>query len=240
MDPTEQWRTRVPAVAPPPALGQHVLDSLRRLVIVGDIEPGTHLVESQLSATFSVSRGPVRDALRRLEAEGLVESRRRGVFVIGLTVEDVEELYSLRQMIEGQAVRRCLTAAGPDWRGAQAALAVMQAAAGSGDITAFAAADLDFHSCFYVVAGHRRLQAVWEQYRPTFADMLAVTNTRDHDLAPTAADHADLLAAVVGRREAEALSLLATHIDGSRERMFAALAAIDSARADGARTRAPA
>lgn len=225
MEQTQHWRDAVPAVAPPPALGQHVLDSLRRLIIVGEIAPATHLVEAQLSRTFDVSRGPIRDALRQLEAEGLVESRRRGVFVIGLTVDDVEELYSLRHVIERHAVQRCVRRddTGVDWAPARAALSAMQDAAATGDVDTFARADLDFHECFYRVAAHRRLHSVWMQYRPTFADMLSVTNTRDRDLAPTAADHVDLLDAVVERRESDALDLLRAHIDGSLTRMLEAL-----------------
>lgn len=75
------------------ALGLHVLSSLRRLIITGEIATGTHLIEAQLSESYAVSRGPVHDALKKLETEGLVESRRHGVFISGLSVDDIEELY---------------------------------------------------------------------------------------------------------------------------------------------------
>src|SRR5690606_30995658 len=65
------------------SLGAEVAQTLRRLIISGQLAPGTHLVEAALAERFEVSRGPIRDALRVVEAEGLVESRRRGVFVIG-------------------------------------------------------------------------------------------------------------------------------------------------------------
>lgn len=222
---SSHWRAAVPAVLPAPALGVHVLESLRRLIITGKIAPSTHLVEAQLSESYAVSRGPVREALRQLEAEGLVESRRRGVFVIGLSVDDIEELYSLRQVIEREAVLRCVQAETDlDWTPAREALAAMAATAERGEVLAFAGADLDFHSAFYSLSAHRRLESIWQQYRPTFADMISVTNTMDRDLGPTVRDHADLLEAVVDRRLEESLARLYAHIQGSRRRMLAAYA----------------
>ena len=216
------WQASVDGIRPTPALGSHVLERLRRLIIVGELQPGTHLVESQLSETFDVSRGPIRDALRQLETEGLVEPRRRGVFVIGLTVQDIEELYSLRQLLEAEAVRSCMAGPAPSHATARAALERMKAAAAAGDSHAFAVADLAFHTSFYRSCGHRRLENVWQQYRPTFADMLSVTNAEDRDLQPTCQDHIDLLALVTGGDETVALATLREHIDGSRRRMLTA------------------
>ncbi|WP_298993085.1 GntR family transcriptional regulator [uncultured Pseudokineococcus sp.] len=211
----------MPVAAPPKALGVHVQDSLRRMIVTGGIAVGTHLVEAQLSEAYDVSRGPVRDALRQLEAEGLVASRRRGVFVVGLTEDDIEELYSLRQLVEQKAVALCLQPGERDWSSSRAALALMRRAADAGDPALFAEADLAFHDTFYDVAGHRRLAAVWQQHRPVFADMLAVTNTSTRDLQPVYDDHVDLLAAVVERRD-DALPIVEEHIDGARRRMLAA------------------
>lgn len=225
--PAAHWSDGLPSLRPAPALGLHVLGSLRRLIITGEIAAGTHLVEAQLSDSYDVSRGPVRDALKKLETEGLVESRRRGVYVIGLSVDDIQELYSLRHLLEGEAVSRCVrTPVEPDWTAARAALADMARTGRSGDVLGFAEADLDFHSAFYVQAGHRRLDSVWQQYRPTFADMLAVTNTVDRDLGPTVQDHVDLLDAVAGRRLEESLERLARHVEGSLARMLTAYARV--------------
>lgn len=205
-------------IRPAPALGQHVVDHLRRLIITRQIRAGTHLVEKQLSESFDVSRGPVRDALRQLETEGLVESRRRGVFVIGLGEDDLRELYGLRQLLEAEAVRLCIEEAA-DLEQPAAALERMAAAAEAQDPAAFARADLDFHSSFYRLSGHRRLSAIWAQYRPTFADMLSVTNTVDRDLGPVHQDHVHLLELVRRGDLDEVLPVLREHIDGSHQRM---------------------
>ena len=72
------------------ALGNQVAQRLRELIITRELLPGSHLVEDSLASRFDVSRGPIRDALRILEAEGLVASRRRGIFIVGITLADIE------------------------------------------------------------------------------------------------------------------------------------------------------
>ena len=207
-------------IAPPVALGVHVTDRLRREIVSGQIPPGTHLVEGRLSELFGVSRGPVRDSLRQLESEGLVEARRRGVYVRGMSLEDIDELYSLRTMLEREALRLAMAREPSDWSAAQRSLEVMTEAAGRGDVEAFAHADLEFHTAFYRSAGHRRLGAVWAQYKPTFAAMLSVTNAQDaRDLRPTLSDHVRLLDALAAKDHGTVLDLLAEHIEGSRQRM---------------------
>lgn len=205
-------------------LGDRVAHELRVLIVSGALAPGTHLVEGPLADQFDVSRGPVRDALRRLEAEGLVESRRRGVFVKGLSAEDVDELYSLRETLEAMALRLTMRrTAEADWSVAERCVAEMRQAADAADAREFARADLEFHSQFYVLSGHRRLTAVWEQYRPTFAVMLGVTNAQDRDLHPSAQAHADLLTAIREGSAAQTELLLSEHLLGSCNRLREAM-----------------
>lgn len=206
-------------------LGEQLLEQLRALIVRGELAPGQHLVEGWVAENFGVSRGPVRDALRQLELEGLVETRRRGVFVRGLTDVDLVELYSLRGALEGLAFRGAHARRGKaDWTPVEEALSRMRAAAEASDPATFAAADLDFHSALYVVAGNKRLAATWAMHRPIFAAMLDVTNTRDRDLRPIASDHAELADALRFGTLEYALAHLVQHLDGSCERMRAALA----------------
>lgn len=216
------WTAPVASVPSAPKLGEHVAHELRHAIISGSLGHGTHLVEARLSQMFDVSRGPVRDALQRLTEEGLLESRRRGTYVRGLSLEDIEELYSLRKLIERDALERCMRVAEPEFDPAHRALEAMRSALEGGSAGEFAKADLDFHSAFYSIAGHGRIESIWLQYRPTFAGMLEVTNAEDRDLAPTFHDHEILLEAVIARREDEALALLEGHLEGSRRRMLSA------------------
>lgn len=205
-------------------LGERVAHELRVLMISGQLAPGVHLVEGTLAEQFDVSRGPVRDALRLLEAEGLVESRRRGVFVKGLDAADVGELYSLRESLESLALRLAMaTARDSDWAVARRRVTEMRDAAGKADPPGFARADLDFHTQFYLLSGHRRLTAVWAQYRPTFAVLLDITNAQDRDLRSSAQAHADLLDVAVSGDPDAAVALLADHLRGACDRLRGAL-----------------
>ncbi|MGP5129748.1 GntR family transcriptional regulator [Brachybacterium tyrofermentans] len=214
------WSAPVALAPSAPKLGEHVAQELRRAIISGALAHDTHLVESRLSEMFGVSRGPVRDALTRLSEEGLVESRRRGTYVRGLSIDDIEELYSLRQLIETDAVLRCIDTPDADFTPAKDALERMREALSNGDASTFAQADLGFHSSFYTVAGHRRIEAIWLQYRPTFAGMLEVTNAQDDNLTPTMEDHDVLLDSVIAGDRSKALDLLGEHLEGSRRRML--------------------
>jgi GntR family transcriptional regulator of gluconate operon len=206
------------------SLGDRLAHALRVQIITGTLSPGTHLVEDSLAETFDVSRGPVRDALKQLETEGLLESRRRGVFVKGLTARDVDELYSLRETLETMALKLAIARAKPaEWTRAAEYLTELRRSADQADARAFAGYDLDFHTQFYLLSGHRRLADVWEQYRPTFAVMLSVTTAQDDDLHPSAEAHADLLAAIHRGDAAAAAAMLADHLLGSGNRLRTAM-----------------
>lgn len=79
---------------------------LKKAIFDGRIKEGEHLVENKIAEKMNVSRTPVREALRQLEAEGLVVNiPRRGAIVRGITMKDAEEIYDLREVLEGLGAR---------------------------------------------------------------------------------------------------------------------------------------
>jgi DNA-binding GntR family transcriptional regulator len=85
------------------------LDGLRRAIVTGDLRPGQRVLQEEIAASLGVSTAPVREALRVLQQEGQVSYQpRRGYFVTELRVEDLEEIYELRQVLEERAARRAL------------------------------------------------------------------------------------------------------------------------------------
>lgn len=85
-------------------------DALRKMINNGSLQDGERLVERDLASHFSVSRIPLREAIRQLERDGLVETfRNRGAIVKTLSVEDIDEIYSLRALLEGEAVFQSVT-----------------------------------------------------------------------------------------------------------------------------------
>jgi GntR family transcriptional regulator of gluconate operon len=181
---------------------------LRRAILSGELEPGTHLVESMLSERFQVSRAPIREALRALEGEDLVESRRRGVFVKTLTKQDVWELYNLRAMLEGAAVELAVSRFGEaDIAALRRHLERMADAAAKGGTREFAEADMRFHTEFFERAGHRRLLRVWQSFSETYRVILEITDAGNPDLEGVVADHRAILDAIERRDVDEARRL---------------------------------
>ncbi|GAA3023213.1 GntR family transcriptional regulator [Streptosporangium longisporum] len=89
-----------------------VVDDLRGLILAGQYVPGDRLGEAELAETLGVSRTPVREALRRLQAEGLVEiAANRGARVVEYPREDLETIFELRARIEGLAARQAAAVA---------------------------------------------------------------------------------------------------------------------------------
>ncbi|UJP09737.1 GntR family transcriptional regulator [Microbacterium sp. KUDC0406] len=191
----------------------------------GDLAPGERITEEALAEEFAVSRGPVRDALTQLSFEKLVRIQRpRGVFVVGLTNDDVDQLYSLRGALEQLALSRAVRVEDDArWRAMAAAVQRMADAADAGDHAAFVAADLDFHSQIYVLADHPRLEGAWNQYLPTFTALLDVTINHDADLHDSAGDHVLLMDVMRSGDPDEAAAVLTAHLDGARDRMLSEL-----------------
>jgi len=91
-----------------------VTTALRDAILSGELRPGDRLLQEQLAEQLRVSRIPLRDALRRLEAEGLVTmGPRRGAEVASLTTADVSEIYEIRIALESELMRSAVAALGP-------------------------------------------------------------------------------------------------------------------------------
>ena len=116
--PARQRRAR--GTTAPPAHGATVafiVERLREDIWAGRLEPGSRLIESDLTARFAVSRGPVREGLRRLSADGLIEHRpHRGAVVRRLTEREIRELFLIRIEMEALAARLAALADAPQRR----------------------------------------------------------------------------------------------------------------------------
>jgi DNA-binding GntR family transcriptional regulator len=137
-----------------------VADRIRTAIMRGTFGPGTQLGEVDLASRLGVSRGPLREAMQRLVAEGLLRSERhRGLFVRELGADDVRDVYIARTAVERAAA--LLVVAGDRSAAAQrltGALAAMEAAARAGDPVALADADHDFHAELVAASGSPRLR----------------------------------------------------------------------------------
>ena len=86
-----------------------VFDALRRAIIIGELDDGAALRQDDIAKAFNTSRIPVREAIARLEQLGLVETRRyKGAVVAAISIEDIDEIFDLRAIVESDAIRRSI------------------------------------------------------------------------------------------------------------------------------------
>lgn len=140
------------------------LSVIRESILTGALRPGQQLVQAEIAAQMNISRAPIREALRQLEEEGLVESTPyRGTFVSSVTTRDIVELYSLRGTLESMAARLLIShKRDSDVEELEAILARMMEAADTGDRQALNVADIEFHTLLCVLSDHRHLIRSWK------------------------------------------------------------------------------
>ncbi|MDQ0948012.1 DNA-binding GntR family transcriptional regulator [Streptomyces phaeochromogenes] len=193
-------------------LADEVADRIREAIFSGAYAPGAQLREVELSAAMDVSRGPVREALRLLEREGLVHCAwHRGTTVTTLSADDVAELDSLRGALEELAVRQVIAHASDEDLAAIAKTAeVMEGAA---DVHEMVRRDIEFHDAVFAAAGHRRLADAWEAVRCQVHLFLLtrITHSTEGYLTSVPAEHRELVVALRTRDTEASLALFAAH-----------------------------
>lgn len=149
----------------PPTAQAAVLSELRRRLVTGVFAPGEQLRQDILAEELGVSRVPVREALRTLEGEGqLIYEPHRGYFVVELNLDELAEIYRLRDLLEDEATRVGFPRLGAADRAVMAAsMDEMQAAMSRDDIAGLTAANRRFHFAIYVLCQMPRLLRMLEQ-----------------------------------------------------------------------------
>ena len=147
----------------PPSLVETVTGRLRADILSGELAPGDRVVEEQVTRRFGISRAPLREALRLLGQQGLVEHLpRRGVRVATLSETEVDELFELRDVLERYAITVALRRMDLNFTELDAALDMLAAAVDAGDGLAAATAHHRFHLALIELAGHRHLRSAYE------------------------------------------------------------------------------
>ncbi|MER7952534.1 GntR family transcriptional regulator [Streptomyces sp. NPDC096079] len=143
----------------PQTAQQFVLEELRRAITSGELRPGRPIRQEALAARFEVSRVPLREALKALEAEGLVVHHvHRGYFVAELSLADLEEIYRIRELLETEAVRAAVRRLPEDTVDTLERIQrEVERAAEAADVAAMAVANRLFHFTLIEASGMPRL-----------------------------------------------------------------------------------
>ncbi|MEU6553229.1 GntR family transcriptional regulator [Streptomyces sp. NPDC046915] len=138
-----------------------VAEELRQMIISGELRPGSSLSEMTLSETFGVSRTPIREALKQLQIEGLVEVRPRvGTFVAVPSRREITELFQMKELLEGAAARLlALRGRVPEVDRLEATLREADDAVRAGDAERYARSVHEFHELIVVGADNSKLEA---------------------------------------------------------------------------------
>lgn len=184
--------------APAPAAAERVYDHVKSRVLDHTYAGGDLLTEGEIAAEVGVSRTPVREALLRLEAEGLLRLYpKRGALVVPVTAREAAEVLEARAVIETWAAGRAVAAGQPLVDRLQALLTRMEAAADAGSTPDFLAADREFHETMVEAAGNSILSRLYASLRDRqLCISTGILSVSPERVAGALADHRGLLEAL--------------------------------------------
>jgi DNA-binding GntR family transcriptional regulator len=206
-------------------LSQRVYEHLREEILADHLLPGTELSEVALSKELAISRGPIREAMGRLSAEGLITMRpRRRAEVRSLTPQELIDAYQVREALEVMAVRLAIP------RLTEADLArldqLMERMAdhiSDGAVREFFAANVSFHELLCELSGNPKLQEVHHRLEGEIGRFQSRTLALRGSMDDSLTEHRAILAAIRLRDVDLAAALTADHIRVPAQRLQAAL-----------------
>lgn len=199
-----------------------VFDVLMNAIMQGQLSPGERLLEVQLADEMGVSRTPVREAIRRLELEGFVVMvPRKGAYVAGLSVDDVESVYEIRTALETLAVRLAAQRMeAEDYRQLDELAEQMKATWQERNVEQWVALDARFHELLYTFSRNERLvqmmSNIMEQLSRYRIISLANVEVRQNSLA----EHQKVIEALKRRDSEQAAAAAALHIENTKHSLL--------------------
>lgn len=201
-------------------LGQGAYERIRSAIRDGSLGPGDRVTETDLAARFGVSRTPVRQAIARLEAEGLLTHEpRRGLSVTRPDHQQVVELYVMREILEGAAARLAAQHASDTELAAMAELVEDEPKA-FGDARRLAEVNQRLHGLLYLAAHNRYLLRSLEQLAATMA-LLPSLLTRSGRAEQAHAEHRAILNALLQRDGDVAEAAARAHVRAAQRHRLA-------------------
>jgi DNA-binding GntR family transcriptional regulator len=190
-----------------------ILDELRRCLLDGEVPPGTPIPLDEVAEVFGVSRIPVREALKTLIGEGLVEHRpNAGYAVATLTSEELRELYLVREVLESAALTAAVAAAGPaDDAEARAAHQALDRAVRDDDVRGYHRESRRFHWALVQPCGMRRLLGMYTSAWNVTEPLRPMAQVTEDDRVALHRDHDELLAAFLARDTQALLEVARRH-----------------------------
>lgn len=194
-----------------------VCNAIRQAIISGELKPGERLKQSELADQLGVSRMPVREALQKLETEGLVVIEpHKGAIVKSISVSDIEEIYSLRAELEKMAIYQSVDLfTNEDILQLSVLVDRMEAAQ---DVDEFIADNIEFHKLLVKRCSWERLKSfignLWNGFPQQTPHVIA------GQMETSNVEHREILNAIKARDKETAANLLSEHINRTRENLI--------------------
>ena len=202
-----------------------VFNTLRQAILRGELKPGERLMEIQLANKLGVSRTPIREAIRKLELEGLVLMiPRKGAEVAEITEKSLRDVLEVRRALEELAVELvCEKITEEQIQDLKDAAEEFKESLESGDITRIAEADVKFHDVIYMATDNQKLIQLLNnlreqmyRYRVEYLKDIAVRRT-------LAEEHRSICQALKAKDEKKALDYIRVHIDNQQKAIIRGL-----------------
>lgn len=193
---------------------------LTQRIIAGELPAGAKLNEVDVALRLGVSRGPVREAFRALEESGLVRfEKNRGVFVRNVSLQEADEIFELRALLDGFAGRRAAKNATPaDIAALQHLVERMGVAAARGEVDDYFMLNLEFHDRIVDLAGNAKLALLYRRLVNELNLYRRAALNEAGNLPKSVAEHRAIVERIASRKAAAAGRLLHDHVLESRER----------------------
>lgn len=204
-----------------------VFNTLRQAILKGELKPGERLMEIALAERLGVSRTPIREAMRKLELEGLVVMiPRRGAQVANITEKDLNDVLEVRIALETMAIEKaCKRMTQEQMEKLLAAERTFERTMKDGNLVRLAEADVEFHEIIYQASDNRRLIQVLNNLREQIyryrVEYLKDEETRN----VLVKEHKELYQAILDRDVARAQEISFQHIENQRKAIIESIAA---------------
>lgn len=196
-----------------------VFNTLRQAILKGELKPGERLMEISLAEKLGVSRTPIREAIRKLELEGLVTMiPRRGAHVANITEKDLNDVLEVRIGMENMAIdKACALMKEEEFEELKRAAEHFSKILEEGDLTKLAEADVEFHEIIYRASDNRRLMQLLNNLREQIyryrIEYLKDESTR----VSLVKEHGDIYMAIRARDAQRAKAITFNHIENQRQ-----------------------
>ena len=197
-----------------------LLAKMQRDILTGEMKPGQKIVEQELCRKYGVSRTPIREALRQLETDGLVENiLNRGAFVIGMSDQDYEDMFELRKAYEVQAVKWAIERINEEeMERLEETFEFMEFYTMRNDIDKMLVINTEVHHVIYEASGNRMLQKMLSSYQ-NFLKYKGPEAVHDRNYLPTVLEeHRAIFKAFKDKDPKEGALAMEIHINRAKER----------------------